>query len=207
MSRFYRVLSLFISHYSLRVFPMNVCWWSFTEVWETASILKAPGLFSVFWPISVMLLFWRFPLFLLFLTPSVLVSNLLVIVPKHQVLILLFIFFHFCLWSAGTAKSIIQQVLSLLLIIIRSRQIINRYIANMSPRSTPATMSKKFLSPSGEWTFTFVIYRVSLWRRQCFGGDRRPEEFAPSSLCVWSQMHWTSLQIIGLPQDFCSKSF
>ena len=39
-------------YYSLRVFHINVRWWSFTEVWMTASLLKSPGLFSVFWPIS-----------------------------------------------------------------------------------------------------------------------------------------------------------
>ena len=35
--------------YSLRVFHISVSWWSFTEVWVTASLLKSPGLISVFW--------------------------------------------------------------------------------------------------------------------------------------------------------------
>ena len=29
-------------------------WWSFTGVWVTASVLKYPGFFSVFWPFSTM---------------------------------------------------------------------------------------------------------------------------------------------------------
>ena len=33
----------------------------------------------------------------------------------------------------------------------------NRYGANVSPCRTPATMSKKAVSPSGEWTFTIVF--------------------------------------------------
>ena len=33
---------------SLRVFHISFSWWSFTGVWVTASLLKSPGLFSVF---------------------------------------------------------------------------------------------------------------------------------------------------------------
>ena len=40
--------------YSLRIFHISVCWWSFTGVWVTATHLKFPGLFPVFWPISIM---------------------------------------------------------------------------------------------------------------------------------------------------------
>ena len=28
-------------------------WWSFTGVWVTANLLNSPGLFSVFWPFSI----------------------------------------------------------------------------------------------------------------------------------------------------------
>ena len=38
--------------YSWRVFHISVSRWSFTEVWVTSSLLKSPGLFSVFWSIS-----------------------------------------------------------------------------------------------------------------------------------------------------------
>ena len=45
-------------YYSLiRVFHISVSWWYFTEDWVTASLLKSPGVFSVFWPFSIMLLF------------------------------------------------------------------------------------------------------------------------------------------------------
>ena len=71
-----------------------------------------------------------------------------------------------------------------------SMQIINRYGANVSPCSTPATMSKKSVSPSRELLSCFYI--ESLWLRQFLWGD----VFAPSFLCVWSQMPWISLQII-----------
>ena len=47
-------------------FHTNVCWWSFTRVWVSASLLKSPGLFSVFWLILKMLLSGWFPLFLWF---------------------------------------------------------------------------------------------------------------------------------------------
>ena len=44
-------------YYSFRVFHISFIWSSFTRVWVAASFLKSPGLFSVFWPFSVMLLF------------------------------------------------------------------------------------------------------------------------------------------------------
>ena len=43
--------------YSFRVFHITISWWFFTWVWVTASLLKSPGLFSVFSPFSVMLPF------------------------------------------------------------------------------------------------------------------------------------------------------
>ena len=41
--------------FSLRVFHISFSWWSFTGVWVTASLLKSPGLFSVFWQFTIML--------------------------------------------------------------------------------------------------------------------------------------------------------
>ena len=38
----------------LRVFNTSVSWWFYTGIWVTASILKSPGLFSVFWSILIM---------------------------------------------------------------------------------------------------------------------------------------------------------
>ena len=43
--------------YSFRVFHISVSWWSFTGVWETASLLKSPGFVSGFWPFLAMLSF------------------------------------------------------------------------------------------------------------------------------------------------------
>ena len=40
--------------YFLRFFSISISWWSFTGLWKTANLLKSPGLFSVFWPISIM---------------------------------------------------------------------------------------------------------------------------------------------------------
>ena len=39
----------------LKVFPTSVIWWFLTGVWVTTSLLKSPGLFSVVWPIWIML--------------------------------------------------------------------------------------------------------------------------------------------------------
>ena len=108
---------IFFFAYSLRVFHISVSWWSFTGVWVTASLLKSPELFSVFWPISIIQLFGWSPLVLLFPSPLVLVSILwwlyqwhhlrlaqsslscstvfLKFLSKVEVLILLFTFFRF----------------------------------------------------------------------------------------------------------------
>ena len=40
--------------YTLQVFHITISWWSFTRVWVRVSLLKFPGLFSVFWPFSIM---------------------------------------------------------------------------------------------------------------------------------------------------------
>ena len=51
------------NNYSLiRDFHISVSRWVFTGVWVTASLLKSPGLFSVFWPFSIMLSFEWSPL-------------------------------------------------------------------------------------------------------------------------------------------------
>ena len=39
----------------LESFYISVSWWSFTGILVTASLLKSPGHFWVFWPISIML--------------------------------------------------------------------------------------------------------------------------------------------------------
>ena len=44
----------FFFFFFLRVFHISVSWWSFIGVWVTASLLNSPGLFSVFWPFSIM---------------------------------------------------------------------------------------------------------------------------------------------------------
>ena len=41
--------------YFLRVYHFSISWWFSTGIWVTASLIKSPGLFSVFWLISAML--------------------------------------------------------------------------------------------------------------------------------------------------------
>ena len=56
---------------AIKNFPWSVSWWPSTGVWIAASLRKSPGLFSVFWPILIILLFGWSPLVILFPTPSV----------------------------------------------------------------------------------------------------------------------------------------
>ena len=45
--------SVEVQYITIWVFPISVCSWSFTGVWVTASLLKSPGLISVFWPFLI----------------------------------------------------------------------------------------------------------------------------------------------------------
>ena len=50
------ILDYYYYYYSpIRAFHISVSRWFFTGVWVTASLLKSPGLFLVFWPFSIML--------------------------------------------------------------------------------------------------------------------------------------------------------
>ena len=59
-SSFLHLLHLFLLF--IIVFHISISWWSFTGDWVTVNLLQSPGLFSVFWPFSVMLLFGWSPL-------------------------------------------------------------------------------------------------------------------------------------------------
>ena len=118
----------------IRAFHVGVCQWFFTGVWVTASLLKSPGLFSVFWPFSTMLSFRWSPLVRQLPSPPVPFNNPLVTVPNAPITIGIVVtcMFHsffkslarsrylsffshsfsFILWSAGIPKSTIMQVLS-----------------------------------------------------------------------------------------------
>ena len=65
-------------------FFISVNWWSFTGVWVKASLLKSPGLFSVFWLISILMLFGLSPLVFLFSSPPVLVPIFCWQYQEHQ---------------------------------------------------------------------------------------------------------------------------
>ena len=116
---------------SIRVFHINVSWWSFTGVWVTASHLKCSGFNNVVvWMVTT-----RPPTS----KTSSPFSNHLITVPKAQIttgIIVTFMFhsffnslarsrhlsffshsFSFILWSTGTANSTILQTLFLLIII------------------------------------------------------------------------------------------
>ena len=114
------------------VFHIRLSWWSFTGVWVTASRLKSPGLFSVFWRFSIMLSFGWSPLVRQLPSPPV-PSIILRWLPKAPItiaIIISFMFysffnslarsrylsffsysFSFIMWSTGTAKSTILQIL------------------------------------------------------------------------------------------------
>ena len=55
----------------MRVFHTSVSWWFLTGVIVIASLLKSLGLFLVFWPILIKLLFGWSPLIILFSSPPV----------------------------------------------------------------------------------------------------------------------------------------
>ena len=67
----------FCNYFSLsRIFCANVSRWFLTGIWVTANLFKSPKLFSVLWPISIMLWFGLSSLFFLFTSPPFLVPIL-----------------------------------------------------------------------------------------------------------------------------------
>ena len=75
-------------YYSLIwAFHISVRWWFFTGVWVTASLLKSPGLFSVFWPFSIMLSFRWSPPVRQLPSPPVPLVFLLLLFQMHEITI------------------------------------------------------------------------------------------------------------------------
>ena len=74
----------------------------------------------------------------------------------------------------------------------------NRNGANILPRITPVTISKKTVSPSSEQNCFFVEHHYS---SNSFFGENMLEEFVPAFRYVWNQMPWRNLQTRVLPQD------
>ena len=126
-------LGLFFHYFTLwEFFPTSLSWWFLAGVWATASLLKSPGLISVFWPILIMQLSWWFLLDFIFPSLPVSLSILWWPYQAHRLTIgitvtymfhsfsvlkqgleiyLSFSFsFNFTLWSSGTAKFTIRQV-------------------------------------------------------------------------------------------------
>ena len=77
-------LSFLLLFYSFWVFHISFRWWAFSGVWVTASLLKSPGLFSVFRPFSIMLSFGWSPLGCQLPSPPVRLIILLLLYQKHQ---------------------------------------------------------------------------------------------------------------------------
>ena len=77
----------------LESFHISFSWWSFTGVWVTASLLKSSGLFSVFLPFSIMLLFGWSPLVLQLPYPPVPLVILEFSVPKAPIMISIIVTF------------------------------------------------------------------------------------------------------------------
>ena len=71
-------------HLLIRVFHISDIWWSFTGVWVTVSLLKFPGLFSVFWPFSIMLSFGWSPFGRQLLSSLVFLTNPKLLYQTHQ---------------------------------------------------------------------------------------------------------------------------
>ena len=121
--------------YSSRVFQISMSWWFFTGVWVTTSLLKSPGLVSVFRPSSAMPVVWIVSTGPPTSKSSRPFTNPLVTLPNAPITIgtivtyMLHSFFNslatsrylsffsltfrFIQWSAGIAKSTILQILFL----------------------------------------------------------------------------------------------
>ena len=89
LSAFHRLFAIIIFFTHSRVFHTSVCWWFLTGVWVTASLLKSLGLFIVFRPILIILLFGWSPPILLFPSPPVPLSIFWWLYRAHQLQLVL----------------------------------------------------------------------------------------------------------------------
>ena len=151
----------------------------------TASLVTFPGLFSVLWPISVILQFrWsrfvlRFPTLPIFyqafgdrfraptttgITFTLLFFSFLIFLARSNYLSLFSISLIFTLWSAGTAKSTIHQVLFLLLffclmlIFTRSSLLVGIRLSVCFSKSLRILCISFFRTDSG-----LCIYHLVVW--------------------------------------------
>ena len=127
----YRVVRIIII-ILLRVFPSCISWWFSIEVWVTTSLLKSPGLFLVFCLIYNAVVWMVSTCPLIFRSSSLSANRLMTVVSapitiditvtfmfhslfgslaRSWYLSLFSLSFSFTLWSTGTAKSSIRQVL------------------------------------------------------------------------------------------------
>ena len=78
------IIIIIIIIYSFRVFHISASWWFFTGFWVTVSLLKFPGLFTIFWPSSIMLSFGWSPLIRQLPNPPGPLIILYLLCQKHQ---------------------------------------------------------------------------------------------------------------------------
>ena len=149
-------------------------------VWVIESLLKLPGLFSVFWPILKMLLFGRSPQVLLFPSPPVPLSILSWLYRSHQlqlvspscscfivyfqfstkfeVLIILFTFFHFYPVVSWNGKVHYSASSLFLLTVSKSGRLAEirwSVCISISPRSSCVSFSGK--------EYGLCLYYLFIW--------------------------------------------
>ena len=150
--------------YFLQVFHTSVCKVSFTGDWETPSLLKSPELFSMFWPILVILQFRWSRLVFRFPTFPVLLSKPLETVPSVPVTIgitAILIFFSFLVQWGG----IIIIIIILLFKSFSHKYLLMVFHCSLSDSKSPQVSRTLFSIVSFErfpLVFLFPILRAPL---------------------------------------------
>ena len=122
---------------------------------------------------------------------------------KHYVIYIVCVSNSFCRLSSPSCFFSVKEFSFIRSIVIQStssRQIINRYEANVSPRRTSVTTSKQkrlCLHLMSEcWLSCYNRASFFSW------GDHMLELFAPSFPCVWNEMLWRNLRKRVSPRRF-----
>ena len=110
MVKFKFLAHFLVDHLAHIVVVFHVSWWFFTEVWVTASLLKSLGFFSVFWPISTMLLFGWSSLMLSVSNLSVLISTIWWLYQEHPC----FLYFSKAFWLSGKVAVLVSVLCSVI---------------------------------------------------------------------------------------------
>ena len=181
----------YLYYYSLiRAFLISDSRWIFTGVWVTASLLKSPGLFSVFWLFSIMLSFGWSPLVRQLPSPPVPFSNPLVTVPNAPITIGIIVTFMFHSFSIPLQGRGTYPSFHILLVLFCGQ------LGQHSPQSFKFSFLLLIITRSGLLAEIWWSVCMSKSQRSLCGSFSR----TGAGLCIYYLFVWSNSNFLHISQ-------